>query len=166
MSTDVVIDLFKINSKIRQNVVDDFIKNATNLGLLFRADFISNKLIVYCDNSNDKNEFLRLVVLMVAGLQLMLLVRYSKRFLIYGISKRSLGISQHNDLCNLVFSNLASMNLDVQFLPADIKVSHYVEGYAVILVYNADLANYLYSNNGLRLIISRFSTLVYKYPHF
>lgn len=48
MSNEVILNLSKINSTTKQSVVDAIIQNANHLGLLFRADVINNKLIIYC----------------------------------------------------------------------------------------------------------------------
>lgn len=90
--------------------------------------------------------------------------RFSKRFLLYGFSKKALMVDNHNALCSIVLVSFKNIGIKGIALN-DIKISHFLECFAILLVYSEKLSDYLYQNDGINLVIKNFSTVIYKYPH-
>lgn len=72
--------------------------------------------------------------------------RFSKRFLIYGLSKRSLNIKDHPALNQSVYAQLLNQ-VNFAFAISDIKVSHFMENFAVLLSYNNQLSDWMVAQN-------------------
>lgn len=91
--------------------------------------------------------------------------RFTKHFLIYGLSKRSLNVNDHNALNQLIYAQLLSK---VQFVFSinEIKVAHFMEHYATLLSYNNQLSEWLENQVNLVINIGSFVSSVYRYGHF
>lgn len=52
MNQTIIIDLSKITNNVRSNVFDSIVAKSNELGLSFRLDIISNRLLINCDDQS------------------------------------------------------------------------------------------------------------------
>lgn len=131
---------------------------------------MSNRLVVYCDE-HSKLELTNFIT-NINGYSNQWIIgsvnriqKYSKRFIIYGLSKRNLSVTDHNGLKQLVYAQLISKT-QIGFTTSDIKIHHYMDNFAILLSFHEQLSEWLINQANMILRISSFNTVLHRFGHF
>lgn len=168
MDQTVIIDLSKIKSN-QSAVLESIIAKANELGLNFRVDVISNRLVINCNASLKVS-----ITNYISGIRdfnnnwivgQQRTQRFTKRFIIYGFYKRSLTVADHTGLCNLVYAQLLAKS-GFEFPITDLKINHFMSHFGILLSYNEQLSEWLTTQVNPSINIGSFNCVIYRFGHF